>query len=223
MIAFTYRPHWYSLRKATISRTSFDECTTDEVLAIFRFINSPAVMLDDKCAIADWVEACGPSEKFPLKNLCGFSAPADMLRGMSIGQWANIERACFDYSQSPTVETKARLLAALFLKPGERFTDKTISLNEKRFRRVPVYRLLAAIHCWSLVRAWVYKRYPYVFPTRKTDEEVQPTAPEYGKLIISLANGNSDKDIEDIFHSSLHNILARLEMRIEEQKKKPGS
>ena len=223
MIAFSYRKRWYSLRKTTFSRTSFDECTTDEVLALFRYIDSAAVMLDDKSAIAEWIDSLGLTERFPLKQLKGFIGPSDSLRGMTIGQWAYIERACFDYNQSQTKANKARLLACMFLKPGKPFTSDGLSIRDRHFSRVPDYALLAAVQCWGGVRQFIYSRYPLVFPTKKTEEEVQPTAPEYGKLIISLANGNSDRDIDDIFNSSLHNILSRLQMRIEEQKKKPGS
>lgn len=221
MIAFTYRPHWYSLRKATISRTSFAECTTDEVLAIFRYINSAAVSLEDKMLLAEWVDGIRSTPIFPLKSLKGFCAPADNLKGMSIGQWAYVERYAFEYSQNPSVKTKAKLLSCIYLKPGSKFSPEEAEKNERRFRRVSTQALQASVHCWNGVRQWGYDQYPHVFPKRKMEEgeESMPaTAPEYGKLIISLSDGNSDRAIDDIFNSSLHNILFRLDTKLSEKK-----
>lgn len=222
MISFSYRLHWYSLKKRQFNREKFTDCSPAELIALFRYISSPIVDMDVKLAIADWVDASEPSGVFALSSLGRFVGPQENLKGMTIGQWAYIERACWDYNREPTRKNKAKVLASIFLRVGKQFSEKSIETNLKHFERVPDYTLLVAIKCWQNVRQWVYGMYPLVFPvTNVNTANEDPPAPEYGKMIIGLSDGNSDRAIDEIFSSSLHNILSRLQLRLEAEQKKP--
>lgn len=214
--------HKRFLRKPlVISRNSWDECTQQELLLLFKILESRWYKTESRMLVADFLEQPTASEFFPIIGLRGLSGPAAKFRTMCMGQWAFIERAMFDISQNPSADNYCRLMACIYTNRDKPFTPEMVATNAPRFKKLPMYYFSATVRCWDALRKWGYAMYPYVFPKPSSmGLPATPQAPEYVRIMRRFANGNSDADVEKIFYSRAHNILAALDDELKPKPKK---
>lgn len=128
----------------------------------------------------------GDSEtsRFYIQRIEGFHAPADALGGMSLQQFMTVDTFFVQYAE--TVDKKnpdgdkqrlCRMVAALYLRPRETYFKAAkqdilvdIDGNATMLSRRADYTLLWGVYLnWIMVRNWLSRAYPLLFP--KADGE----------------------------------------------------
>lgn len=209
------------LRKPLIiQRDNWTQCTQRELILLFNILNSRWYSNDGRTLVREFLTEPTSTETFLVQTVRKYIGPDKELRSMTIGQWAYIERMMFNLSQEYTKENIGKLMASIYT-DGKQFTPESAAKRAAELQNTPKDVVDATIFCWNAVRSWVYSIYPYVFPKQsaEADATVNPQAPDYIKIIRGFSSGNSDSDIEKIFHSRMHNILGALNDDLKNRKK----
>lgn len=209
------------LRKPLIiTHDNWTQCSQEELIILFRILQSRWYSDDSRTLVREFLSEPDSSQTFTISKLGKFIGPDKQLRSMSIGQWSFIERKVFDLSQEYSKENIGKLLACIYT-DGKQFVPESIDARAKMLQNTPKEVIDATIFCWTAIRNWVYSLYPYVFPKQSAEQNatLEPKPPEYIKIIRGFASGNSDEDIEKIFHSRVHNILNALNDELKNKKR----
>lgn len=206
------------LRKPSIiEHDNWTQCNQHELILLFKILNSSWYSNEGRSLIREFLSEPTSAEIFLVQNVLKYVGPDKELRSMTIGQWAYIERMMFNLSQDYNKENVGKLMASIYT-DGKQFTPESITRRAAELQNLPKAVIDATIFCWYAVRNWVYSIYPYVFLKQPADNAT-PQAPDYIKIIRGFANGNSDSDVEKIFHSRMHNILGALNDDLKNRKK----
>ena len=208
------------LRKPlVINRTSWDDCTSDELVMLFKILQSPWYSLKTREEAAKFLELPEKTSCFPIEKYNGLVGPREKLRGMTFGQWAYLERKMFDLNQERTIKNTRSFLACLYTHKKKAFNTNSIVERELKFVKVTPEFVNASIRSWDGIRKWVYGLYPYVFPTSGTPSIEKPKAPEYVKIMRNMAGSVADVEVEKIFNSNVHSILSALNDQLKPRRK----
>lgn len=210
------------LRKPlVINRQSWDECTADELVMLFKILQSPWYSLSTRQETAKFLESPDKTFLFPIQKYNGLIGPREKLRGMTFGQWAYLERKMFDLNQERTAKNTRSFLACLYTPKKKAFITDSIAERELKFVKVTPEFVNASIRSWDGIRRWIYALYPYVFPqsTGNAVEGEKPKAPEYVKIMRDMAGSVADVEVEKIFNSNVHSILSALNDQLKPRRK----
>ncbi len=206
-------------RAFKVNRLSWDECSQDELLELFKILGSAWYDIESRKQISAFIDEPILSSKFPIKNYKKFSGPTEKLRGMSFGQWAFLELKMFDLNQERTPKNIRSFLACLYIK-NNKFDSDLLHEFEKQFTNVSPEFINASIRCWDAIRKWCYSLYPFVFPVSNSQHaSAKHKAPEYVKIMRKMAGSVSDVEVEKIFNSNAHHILSALNDELTPRKK----
>jgi hypothetical protein len=114
-----------------------------------------------------FIQNRAPFKHFVIKDVEHLYAPADGLSDVTFGEFIFIDTFYTDYQQSNSDEDLLKLIACLYVKhnkQGERvkFTGKVNTSLAKNIH--PLKRKAIAMN-YDLIRSWLEKNYPEVFPT----------------------------------------------------------
>ncbi len=128
-----------------------------------------------------WMES-GKSEssRFFIRSIEGLKAPADALAGVSLQQFMTVDTFFTQYAESITdskpqgdPQRLCRMVAALYLRPDETYFAEQpeeevadIEGNAKMLQRHADLAQLWGVYLnWVMVRNWLSKAYPLLFPS----------------------------------------------------------
>lgn len=148
----------------------------------------------------------------------GRISPDSRLYGLRLDQWLVADQMYTSFSKTRREDCLNTMLAALYLKNGERWNEgQQLETNSIKFRAVPIYRRYVVFLWYTGVKLWLMEKYWYVFSGSGSSDS--PADEIVMGLLSSLNEGNVANNAI-IKGTEVHEVLYELNKKIEHSKTK---
>ncbi len=102
---------------------------------------------------------------FFIRKLHGtkLCSPKPKLEGMTFGQFIFADTYYADWLANKDPETLNKFIASLYMYPGEKFSEKTLTLKAPLISKTRLTDRLSIAYNYSLIIIWLQQSYPLVF------------------------------------------------------------
>ncbi|MCY1720155.1 hypothetical protein OU798_07365 [Prolixibacteraceae bacterium Z1-6] len=158
-------------------------------------------------------------------GLVKYYAPKPKLKGMSFGQFIFVDSLFGSYQHEQSADELHRFLAALLLRNRKQFTEDCIEQNAPVMAKLKPDVKEALVINYLLVKKWLVKSYPLVFPEpEETPESKKQEPPTYDPMawakIFENLRGDDLAHEEKYSNLPVHTALRYITQRIKENIKR---
>lgn len=156
-----------------LARMLTDDPSIDEITLLSTMLNVPKRVVRrfnmyqkyKLGELLDFLANHAPVNRFVVKKISRLSAPADNLDDVTFAEFIHMDTFYMDYLESKSMEDRAKLVGCIYVryKEGKRpLFDGNINTNDVAL--ISPADQEGAVLNYGLVRTWLSKAYPEVFP-----------------------------------------------------------
>ncbi|MGV8828253.1 MAG: hypothetical protein ACWA6U_08015 [Breznakibacter sp.] len=239
-------PVWFGLRHKKLNAThpdQWEELTAEQLVALVQLMNGTvdeeslmSLMLGLPKRVVrrldpfqryklgellDFLSSRAPINRFILKFANGLEAPADGLDDVGFGEFIHIDTFYMDYLESQKPEHRLKLVSCLYVmhKDGKR-PDFTGRIDTLRSRHISDIEQEAIVLNYGLIRTWLSKAYPEVFPEPKEGSENKRAKLNGWLEVFDSLVGDDIVNAERYALKPCMEILRYMNRKIKENRKK---
>ena len=246
-VIFKYRPiTWFPYQKEikTTHPESWDELMPDQFESIVAFLNSfptkaSHVLLtnsllslknplydfpDEIFNLKNFIKIDEPFSTVLIKTICpgknNLYGPSNQFRNVSIGEFAFGETYYLKFMNDKNEKLLYKMIAVYYRRKSEEFNPDIIDTRGSLISELPARTKNAILFNYQVVRRWIQKLYPYIFPeTSENEIQIKRESSTWRDFVRNLVNGDYVNE-EKILKTLMHTVLSDINENIRKQKTK---